>query len=261
MVSVNGGSTLSDFPPPETKDDEFFVEASINSIGNAYTEIKALCNNRSGWPARVAQNLGFRYYFYISEVIAAGYSVNDLTITTNYVEYDIDITGPTHLRDNEYYLEIIFQDGSDIYPGGQSEYAGEIQFRIACPSGTNFWDPENDFSYTGLAAGTAVKTEYIPVFDGSTLLYGRIPGGTPTSVPTTAPTTGPTTPPTGLLGDVDGNNIINIVDAMLIAQYYVDLHPSPFDASLADTDCDGGIDIIDALLIARYYVNLIDGFC
>ena len=257
MVSVNGGSTVSGFPPAETKDDEFFVEASINSTGNTYTEIKALCNNRSGWPARVVENLRFRYFFDISEVTAAGYGVNDLKITTNHVEFDVNITGPTQLSGNVYYVEIAFLDGTDIYPGGQSEYAGEVQFRIACPDGTNFWDPTNDFSYTGLAPGTAVKTDYIPVYDGSTLLYGLMPGVDPTSAPTPTPTTAPT----GTLGDVDGNGSINIVDALLIAQYYVDLNPSPFDASQADTDCDMDVDIIDALLVAQYYVDLINEFC
>jgi hypothetical protein len=62
------------------------------------------------------------------------------------------------------------------------------------------------------------------------------------------------------LGDVDGNNSITIVDALLTAQYYVGLDPSPFNASLADTDCNGSITIIDALLIAQYYVNLISEF-
>jgi hypothetical protein len=62
-------------------------------------------------------------------------------------------------------------------------------------------------------------------------------------------------------GDVDGNGTITIIDALLVAQYYVGLNPPGLlyiDAS--DVDCDGGTDIIDALLIAQYYVNLISEF-
>jgi hypothetical protein len=88
---------------------------------------------------------------------------------------------------------------------------------------------------------------------------------TPTPVPDTpTPTTAPDTPtPTGIsnLGDVNSDGSIDIVDALLIAQEYVGLNPSPFNASAADTNCDGGIDIVDALLVAQYYVGLVNGFC
>ncbi|MBN2442605.1 MAG: PKD domain-containing protein [Spirochaetales bacterium] len=59
-------------------------------------------------------------------------------------------------------------------------------------------------------------------------------------------------------GDVNGDGSIDIVDALVIAQHYVDLHPVDFDPSAADVDGNGNIDIVDALLIAQYYVDLID---
>jgi hypothetical protein len=62
------------------------------------------------------------------------------------------------------------------------------------------------------------------------------------------------------LGNVNGDSTINIVDALLIAQYYVDLDPQDFIAENADVNCDGSITITDALLIARYYVGLIEDF-
>jgi O-glycosyl hydrolase len=63
------------------------------------------------------------------------------------------------------------------------------------------------------------------------------------------------------LGDVNNNGAIDIVDALLVAQYYVGLNPSNFDQGRADVNCNGNIDIVDALLIAQYYVGLIDQFC
>jgi lysophospholipase L1-like esterase len=71
------------------------------------------------------------------------------------------------------------------------------------------------------------------------------------------------TPPggTGTLGDANGSGAIDIVDALIIAQYYVGLDPSGFIASNADTNCDGSINIVDALLVAQYYVGLINRFC
>jgi endo-1,4-beta-xylanase len=83
----------------------------------------------------------------------------------------------------------------------------------------------------------------------------------PTTVPTTAPTTAPTTPPAcSLKGDTNGNGSVDIVDALLIAQSYVGLNPSGFNASCADVNCSGAIDIVDALLIAQLYVGLISSF-
>jgi hypothetical protein len=62
------------------------------------------------------------------------------------------------------------------------------------------------------------------------------------------------------LGDVDSDTDIDIIDALLIAQYYVNLNPGNFNASVADANGSGGIDIIDALLVAQYYVGLITEF-
>ena len=62
------------------------------------------------------------------------------------------------------------------------------------------------------------------------------------------------------LGDINGNNIIDIVDALLIAQCYVGLSSCPAPLT-GDTNCDGSINIVDALLIAQYYVGLISEFC
>ena len=67
--------------------------------------------------------------------------------------------------------------------------------------------------------------------------------------------------PAPLTGDANGDSIIDIVDALLTAQYYVGLDPQNFNPDAADVDCNGSIDIIDALLMAQYYVGIISSFC
>jgi rhamnogalacturonan endolyase len=67
--------------------------------------------------------------------------------------------------------------------------------------------------------------------------------------------------PDVLNGDVNNSGTIDIVDALLVAQYYVGLNPQGFDPGRADTNCNGSVDIVDALLIAQHYVGLIDQFC
>ncbi len=86
------------------------------------------------------------------------------------------------------------------------------------------------------------------------------PTAVPTATPTASPTTGPT-PVNGTLGDVNSSGSVDIVDALLVAQYYVGLAPNPFNVAVADTNCNGTVDIVDALRIAQYYVGLITQFC
>ena len=62
------------------------------------------------------------------------------------------------------------------------------------------------------------------------------------------------------LGDVNNSSQVDIVDSLLVAQYYVGLNPAGFYISAADVSGDSTIDIIDALLIAQYYVGLISEF-
>ncbi len=78
----------------------------------------------------------------------------------------------------------------------------------------------------------------------------------PTALPTTAPTSAP-----GAKGDVNSSGTVDIVDALLVAQYYVGLNPANFSVDNADVNCSGTVDIVDALLIAQYYVGLINAFC
>ncbi|MBN2738461.1 MAG: DUF3160 domain-containing protein [Spirochaetales bacterium] len=61
-------------------------------------------------------------------------------------------------------------------------------------------------------------------------------------------------------GDVNGDKSINIIDALLVAQYYVGIRPIVFITEAADVNSDRVINIIDALLISNYYVGIIPEF-
>jgi len=60
-----------------------------------------------------------------------------------------------------------------------------------------------------------------------------------------------------VLGDVNNNSGVTIVDALMIAQYTVGLNPTGFIASVADVNCDSNISIVDALIVAQYTVGLV----
>ncbi|MBN2737285.1 MAG: hypothetical protein JXR70_09915 [Spirochaetales bacterium] len=60
------------------------------------------------------------------------------------------------------------------------------------------------------------------------------------------------------LGDVNHSGNTDITDALLIAQFYVQVNLNSFDQLLADVNASKSVDIVDALLIAQLYVGLID---
>lgn len=188
-----GGTPIANFTAIEEKtNDEFFVEAGINASGNNFVEIKALLNNRSGWPARVGDKLSFNYFIDITEAVKLGYTKDSFTVTTNYNSGAVvSKLLPWDEANNIYYVNVDFT-GTKIYPGGLSAYRKEIQFRIAGPQNTNFWDSTNDYSFadlTGVTSGATVKTSYIPVYDAGVLVYGLEPGNAATNskiTPTTA---------------------------------------------------------------------------
>ncbi|MBN2737045.1 MAG: glycoside hydrolase family 11 protein [Spirochaetales bacterium] len=59
------------------------------------------------------------------------------------------------------------------------------------------------------------------------------------------------------IGDVNDDESINIIDALLVAQYYVGIKPDIFIQDNADVNIDLKIDILDSLLISQCYVGII----
>ena len=200
MVEKYGGTSDPDFPPTETpKWDEFFMKASINQSASSYTEIKAFAMNHTAWPARTIKNLSYNYYFDISELVDAGYSIDDVSVKIGYDQHSSDkgkisVSDPIQYSGNIYYVKLSFADGSVVMPTGQSEHRSECQFRISIPDNIQgVWDPTNDYSYTGLTQGgedAMAVTDHITMYDGDTLIWGVEPDGTkPDPIVTTTTTT------------------------------------------------------------------------
>jgi endoglucanase len=195
MYKEYGGSPASSLPDKAPDDDQYYVQAAVNASGTNFTEIKAIVINKSGWPATVKNNLSFNYYF----TLESGVTPSMLTLTLNYDECGTNnLKGPFQYSGNIYYVTVSCA-GTLIYPGGQSAYQKQIQFRIAS---SGAWDPTNDWSYQGVSTtpgSTPVKVTNMPLYDGSTLLFGSTPsttGQTPTPPPVTSTPTPVTPTPT-----------------------------------------------------------------
>ena len=173
-----GGQTLVNFGAvEEVTIDEVSIDACVNVSGNDHLEVKAYVMNMSAWPARTLDNVTLRYFVDLSEVYEAGGTVNDISLTTNYSQGGSAVgIMPWDEENHIYYVEIQFS-GELIYPGGQSEYKKEVQFRMTSASA---WDNSNDFSYqdiVGTNGGSLVKASHMALYEDGELIYGSEPEG------------------------------------------------------------------------------------
>ena len=219
MIDDYGGTPLEDFPPVETPTrPEFLIKASINQASNSFTEIKAYAMNHSAWPARVIEDLSYNYYFDISELVDAGYSIDDVKVQKGTDQHSGDegvatVSDPIHYEGNIYYVKITFGDGRVVMPTGQSEHRSELQFRIGIADTIqNVWDPSNDYSFKDLVQGgedAMIETPYMTMYDGDKLIWGTEPNGkTPDDV-------------SKLKGDINLDSEFNIADVVLLNRYLI----------------------------------------
>lgn len=159
------GQTLTGFGACEAVGEEYRVETSVNASGADFLEIKALTYNMTGWPARAPKNLELRYYF----TVPSGKKASDLSVSSSYGQdvaslTILDASGDTAC------VQVLLAEYS-CYPGGQSQYKKEVQFRI-----------------TGLPSDAAA-TGSACLFENGVLVFGQVPGGPGVEVITT-PTPG-----------------------------------------------------------------------
>ncbi|MBD2327710.1 glycoside hydrolase family 9 protein [Alkalinema sp. FACHB-956] len=173
LYSLYGGNPLASFPAPETRSDQFFVEASVNATGSNFVEIKAWVNNQSSWPAKVTDKLSFRYYFTLDN----GVNPANLTVTIPYAEAAVT-SQIRQYRDNIYYADVNLT-GTKIFPGGydaagKPTFRKEVRFRINSPLA---WSSSNDWSFQGVAGtgGQPIKVRNITVYDNGVKVFGVDP--------------------------------------------------------------------------------------
>jgi hypothetical protein len=125
----------------------------------------------------VKDKLSIRYFFDLTELINAGYTVNNLTVTLGTNE-GATVSGPYVWSGNVYYIVINFT-GTKIFPGGRPDSEKMATITLSAP----VWNPNNDWSRQGLVGSPFTyepvdetgKTQYIPVYDNGVLIGGIEP--------------------------------------------------------------------------------------
>lgn len=263
MVSEYGGTPDPDFPQPEIKDDEFYVEAMIKTDSASGTTLSLKFTNHTAWPARVIDNMSFRYYMDLSEVIKAGYSADDIVVRVDrdqsamYSEVTPAVVSKIQQYDGDiYYIEVTYPDGRAAMPISTGRCQCETMLALVYPDYGSGWDSSNDPSIKGLNEDEGVVAQYIPVYENGTIIFGTEPDGTTgkgsTSASNSGNTGGNNDKPTAVKGDVNSDSKVNIQDLLMMKKYILGMTTlSSQGLKNADMNENDTVNIIDAVLLAR----------
>lgn len=83
------------------------------------------------------------------------------------------------------------------------------------------------------------------------------PSETATTAPTSTAVPGPISTPPGMKGDVNGDGIINPIDAALVLQFSAGMLPALPSFERGDVNQDGTVNAIDAALILQFAAGLL----
>ena len=262
MVDKYGGEKDPNFPPKEEHDGpEFFVECTSKGAESSGMTISFKITNHSAWPARVQDNISFRYYMDLSEVKAAGADPENVVIRCD-------------------------RDQSKMYSGVTPAEISGILLALVMPDYGSGWDATNDFSNKDILSakttlsedGTVhgVVTPYVPVYVNGKLYYGEEPDGTkadglggtgepkpvvtetdsPKTTTTTTTSDTPLSPPT-----TEGEKTTTTTSTTTTTTTSTTTTTKPSvepknDVTVyGDANCDGNVSIADAVLIMQSLAN------
>lgn len=263
MISVYGGKSDPSFPPPEEREDEFYVEAKgTHDSGGSSLSLKI--TNHTAWPARVVDNISMRYYMDLTEIVEAG-----LDPTSVEMRCDRDQTGmysgegvkgaeiskPKQYKGNIYYVEITFPDGRAFLPISEGRHQCEIMLALVYPNYGKGWDATNDPSAKGMDTTDNTKTAYIPVYENGVLISGIEPDGTKGTGSISAnPPAGGSKPQPGTTTTTTGTTTTTSSTTTTTTTTSSGPKDDPKHV-WGDVDCNGEIDVKDAVLLARIASN------
>lgn len=259
MTSEYGGTVDTAFPEPEQRDDELYVETKLTPSSGGVT-LSFKYTNHTAWPARCVDNISYRYYMDLSELLDAGYQASDVVMRVDrdqalmYSEYQpAEISSVTHYKDNIYYIEVTYPDGRVALPISEGQQQCELMLALVYPNYQSGWDAENDYSNIDLLeqTGEYVVTDKIPLYINGTLYSGTEPDGT-TPTPTEPSTTSATLDET-LPGDANVDGIVNLSDLVLLNRYLLRKGTlSQKGGKNADMDANNWLSVLDSIYLQRH---------
>ncbi len=251
MVDEYGGETDADFPEPEKRETEVFVEAKLKKSASG-SDLSLKLTNHTAWPARVIDNLSYRYYIDVSEVVEAGYKPEDITVRVDRdqakmygEEYAAEISGLKQYKDNIYYVEVKYPNGEAIMPISEGRHQCDTMLALVFPNYQTGWNADNDYSNADLLDGESVVTDKITVYQDGVLIYGTEPDGTTPSETTESSDK-------TLAGDVNVDGSVTLADLTALNKYLVKKSQLKAQAlANADMNKDNAVNIFDSVELRK----------
>lgn len=165
--------------PQDNDEHAFFVEGKMEQENAERSQLTVrITNDTACYPRRVG-TLKARYFIDISEMVAKGQSIKELSTAVMYDEALIvdgkgtKINGPYAWdeENNIYYYELDWT--GDAFHGDR-----EFHFAMVPALDSNWkpnWDPTNDYSRQGLDDEDFKVTEKITLYEGDKLVWGKEP--------------------------------------------------------------------------------------
>ncbi len=257
-----GHEPMENFPPSEEsmkgEIDEFYVEARVVQENEARSQVEVTVYNDTSIPPRYVDDMKCRYFFNISELLAAGQTIDDVIVEIYYDEENANTNGESFATisepvkwddDGTYYVEISWE-GCEFYG------TRVFHFGLIADMDANFetnWDPTDDYSREGLEISEEelFLTELIPMYVGGEQVWGIEPGGS-------APSDEPDEPSETMYGDVNVDKKVNILDVIKLNKNLLSGEELTKQGILnADVDQDGTPSSADALTILKYIISLV----
>jgi hypothetical protein len=155
--------------PTPTSSANFHVQAALLACDcTKETQYNTVLYNDS---AQSQANLKVRVFVNLTEVYAAGFTVNDVMTEEFYDQFGSVSYSPLtvwNAAQKTYYVDLIF--GNTL----AANSSDEVHWRIRMSAWQPVWDGTNDYSYGGLTS-TLSTTPKMPVYQNNVRVYGTEP--------------------------------------------------------------------------------------
>lgn len=196
-----GQVPLANFPPLEPTETAYSNEGKIEQETNQRTQYSVRLTAIPSHPPHYVTGLKARYFFNISELIAAGQTISAVSVAVYYDEQASAYGGSTVVSNpiawdaanGIYYVEMDWSANA-LY-GKRDLQVGLVAAQAA--DYASHWDPSNDWSHQALTSTALASTQYIPIYLDGVKVWGLEPGGTPANTPTNTVAVNTNTPVSG----------------------------------------------------------------
>ena len=163
-------------------------------------------------------------------------------------------------------VDITYNEGVDIYHADATAYGYETDLAVDVVSSATIRSVTLKNSYKvngdGTQTVTTPVTRYIRNEDGTAMAITLESSSTNNFRPVALFTFEyAKTEPDVMYGNVNGDNTIDVSDALLVCQFYLgNVAPTDAQNAAADVNGDGAVDVSDALMICQFYLGNITEF-